>query len=525
MKKLVAVSVMAWLCHMQSAEAGVPAWCKDYASNYRYDLKDLSSKDVGDRIIPTFVGAACNPDSEVEARKADIEKARQAWGKKLGMNEADWADAVAWANVQARPESFRSPSTKDLAKMTPVDQYIAVKEGFSENGTPFNNAVYLADMFEPNLSEVGRLAYIEECIYETRMDMADNAVQFAACQGDIDAFDPAKFAAQLRMDTANKGEHRMELRLLAYGLPTRLKKHAENVAKVHAKDEAYKKLWDAAKKGRADWATLFGGNKDLLALAQRMDTYQFTKSRKAFEGCEEATTTALRAAITAKVPAKLFKDQKDVRMSPHEGVAKGVGAAMLDIPEVAFVAGPYIICNDTTGTTEFLSYFLDNVPGQRGPRAAAFTEIMKAKIVLDDMNAKINYPSVRPPYARSHGAITSTGAVVKSVKLVNDVLIVESMPLPVKVNTCQKSHRTNRISRINGDGSIEYETICDKWGVVIHNDAWGDFEINKSFQSVLKKGVLFSSVNGSGKQGADLLALWPKKDAALPTMVLGAPVK
>src|SRR5687767_10096662 len=130
---------MTWLCHMAPASAGVPDWCKDYSSDYRYDLKDLSSKDVGDRIITTFVGAACKPDAEVEANRADIEKARAAWGKKLGMNDADWVDAVAWANVGARPSSMGRDdvSTKDLAAFTPVDQYVAITEGFSFNGSPF----------------------------------------------------------------------------------------------------------------------------------------------------------------------------------------------------------------------------------------------------------------------------------------------------------------------------------------------------------------------------------------------------
>ena len=440
---------------------------------------------------------------------------------------ADWADAVAWANVGARPSSFgrEMQSTKDLAASTPIDQYIAIREGFSFNGSPFSNAVYLTDMFEPNLTEVGRLGYIEECINSTSPD-PDSAVKYAICQGDLEAFDLTKFHAQLRTDTAHKGEHKMALRLIAYELPARLKEHAANVAKIYAKDEAYKKLWDAAKKGRADWAALFGGNKELLSLAQRMDTYHFSKSRKAFDGCAETTTAALHAAITAKVPAKLFKGKKDIRRDPYEGVAKAVGPAMLDIPEIAFVAGPYIICHNDTGAAEFLSYYIDNVPGQRGPRAGAFTEITKAKIVLDDMSASISYStSWNHPFGRSHGSLASTGAVVKSVKLVDDALIVTSEAIPMKRDECLQSRRTNRISRINSDGSLSYETICDKWGVVTYNDSWGDFKILKSYQKVLKKGVLFSSVGGANGKAADILALWPKKDAKLPTMVLGAPVK
>ena len=525
MKKLVAVGVMAWLCHIGSASAGVPAWCKDASFNDSYDLKDLSKPDIDDAddVIKTFAMASCKPSAEVEANKAAIDKARQAWGKKLGMTEADWADAVAFANTDGRPEDPQL-STKDIASYTAMDQYVTIKEGLS--GGSFSNPVYLTDMLEPNLTEVGRLAYIKKCIGGNTLDVTDLAVPFAICQGDIDAFDPAKFAVQLRGDTAHPGETKMKLRLLAYALPAKLKEHAANVAKIYAKDEAYKKLWDAAKKGRADWAALFGSKATLLALATKMDTYFFTKSRKAFEGCAETTTAALHAAITAKVPAKLFKGKRDVRRELYEGVAKAVGPSMLDIPEIAFVAGPYIICHDKTGTAEFLSYYIDNVPGQRGPRAAAFTGITQAKIVLDDMSAKIRYEtSWGHPFARSHGSLASTGAVVQSVKLENDVLVVVSAPLPVKIDVCLSSRQTNRLSRIYYSGRVEYESICDKWGTKVINDAWDPFKIHKSHQKMLKKGVLFSMVRGDSDKGGDILAVWPSKDAALPTHVLGAPVK
>ena len=46
MNKLVAVGAVAWLCHMGSASAGVPDWCKDASFDDRYDLKDLSSQDI-----------------------------------------------------------------------------------------------------------------------------------------------------------------------------------------------------------------------------------------------------------------------------------------------------------------------------------------------------------------------------------------------------------------------------------------------------------------------------------------------
>jgi len=521
--KLVAVGAVAWLCHMGSASAGVPDWCKDASFDDRYDLKDLSSQDI-DNVVSTYAMAACKPTAEAEANKANIDKGRAAWGKKLGMTDGDWADAVAYANVDER-SSDPQLSTKDIAKMTPIDQYVAVREGFSENGSRFENPVYLADMFEPNLTELGRLAFIEECTQTPRMEMHDHAVPFAICQADIDAFDAAKFATQIRTSNAHKPEQKMRLRIQAYKLPALLKEHAENIKKIYAKDEAYKKLWDAAKKGRAEWATTFGGNKALLDLAQRMDTYKFTKSRKAFEGCDKDTTAALNAAITAKVSASMFKEQQDIRKDPFAGVATVVGPLMLDIPEIAFVAGPYIICQPERGTAEFLSYYIDKVPGMRGPRGAAFTAITKEKVVLDDMDAKISYPSDwNHPFSASHGAMGSAGGTIKSVKAEDDMLTVELEKLIVKRKECVQSHRTNRLARINRDGSLDYELICDKMGIVSYDETWAPFKINKAYASQLKKGVRFSSVRAD-KGGADILAVWPSKTAPLPTLVLGAPVK
>lgn len=524
MKKFVAVCLLVWLGHEGAASAAGPDWCKS-ASSANYELKDLSSQDV-ERVISTLAMATCKPTAEATANKAAIEKSRQAWGKKLGMNDSDWADAVAFANVDGRP-SDPALSTKDLAKLTPIDQYVAIRVGFSDNGAPFENYVYLADMLESNLTEVGRLGYIEACTHSPSSPDEGDAVRFAICQGDIDVFDAAKFSTQLRSDTAHKPEQKMRLRLQAYELPAKLAEHRKAVEQIYAKDAAYKKLWDAAKKGRAAWKATFASQQDLLALALTMDTFQFSRSRKAFEGCAAATEKALHATVTAKVPAKLFADAKDIRMDPYAGVAKAVGAKMLDIPELAFVAGPYIICHGQRGSAEFLSYFLDNIPGQRGPRAGAFTEITRTPIVLDDMNAKINYStSWNHPFSRGHGSLGSAGGAVKTVKETDGVLVVALEKLLVKRKECVQSHRTNRITRINRDGTLDYELVCDKMGVRTYDETWADFRIDPAYKSVLKPGVLFSAVqHEDSSKGADILALWPKKDAALPTMVLGAPVK
>jgi hypothetical protein len=447
------------------------------------------------------------------------------------MTEADWAEAVAFANVGERPGDIQI-SGKDLAAMSALDQYQVIRNNMrSVNGygSGFDQADYLADMFEPNLTEAGRLAFIERCIDYPAATYIP-VVIFAQCQADIDAFDKAKLAQQISADKLHPGEHKLALRLRAYTMPARLKEHAAKVQKVFATDAGYKKLWDAAASGRAAFASTLGKNAELLALATRMDSAFFFQSRKMYDGCEAPTQEALTKIISSKVPASMFKGAGRDMPKPRDSTDKDDGSVgskvapvMIDIPELAFITGPYAQCHKKSPTASFLTSALYYVPGYRGPRRAALTAMTKEKVVLDDMKATIDYPKAGQPYIEGLGGVSSAGGVVKSVRVEGDVLLVSLEKLLVKREECVQSHRTNRVTRINGDGSLSYELICDKMGSVTYDDTPADFRIEKKFQPLLKKGVQFSAV-GSGVLGA-VLAIWPKKGAPVPTIVLGAEVK
>lgn len=508
------------------AFAGVPAWCKDASfGSDRYDLKDLSAKDPRDVVI-AFAKAVCAPTPEAEAGAAEIEKARQAWSRKLNMTEADWADAVAYAKSDYRSERIEF-STKNLAQFTPIDQYKAITDGFPRPGgnAPFDDPFYIADALDNHLSEVGRFGYILECLKLGGQSVTTiPSVTWALCQGDIDRFDAAKFADEVRSDTAHGGELRMAMRLRLLELPAMLKDHAAAVAKLFAKDEAYKKVFDVVAKARAEWAAGVGANTKLIELAQALDTGALSQSRKAFEGCEDKTAAALAAEVS-RIPAKAFAGMKDIRDDPFKGFAAGAGPVLMAIPAVSLASMPYILCHAKSGTADFLAAYLQDTPGYRGPRTAAISKVMAEKIVLDDMNARVEYPPFGSrPYSRSHGSIGSAGGVVATSKVADDVLAVDLEKSLVKRKECIKSHRTNRISRILPDGKIEYEEICDETGMVTHDTTWGTFKIKKDYAPLLKKGVVFSSVNSHDK-GADVIAIWPSKNAELPSQVLGAAVK
>ncbi|MEJ7599963.1 MAG: hypothetical protein WKG01_18800 [Kofleriaceae bacterium] len=537
MTKLIAASVVAMLGHVGTASAGVPGWCKDASSETSYNLKDLSSTEVL-KVISTLALATCKPTPEARAAAAQIEASRQAWGKKLAMIDADWADAVAYAQASTSGRGVPPApvlSLKDYATATPLDQYAAIasKVRIDAGGdVEFQDTDYAADMFEPNLSEVGRFAFVEACVDYKPYALAAPA-RFAQCQGDLDGFDRTKFATQLRGDTAHPEAraYKMYLRWQVYTLPQRMAKHAEEVKKIVTKDPDYKKWWTAAAAGRAQFAATVGTNKALMALATKMDGAFIVQSRKLMEGCEAATEAALQKAVAEKVPASAFKDaprdmprEKYDYMGPSDrkdppNFGDFAGPVLADIPELMFALGPYLECHksgDVLGT--YVKGLFKLTPGYRGPRRAALAAVMREKIELDDLNDKVTYPYGAQPFDIGN-AFGTQGGVVASLKEEGEYVTVSFEKKSGKEKACVQSHYTKRVLRVNSDGSLSYELLCDKWGMVEYDDTPADMRVSKLFKPLLRKGVQFS------RFGDVVVAVWPSKSAKVPSHILGVQVK
>ena len=286
----------------------------------------------------------------------------------------------------------------------------------------------------------------------------------------------------------------------------------------------YKKMFDIAAAGRAEWAAGLGKNTKLLELVQRMDSAVWSKSRKQYEGCEDTTAAALSAAVS-KVPASTFKKMKDERFDPFGGFAKTAGPVLVAVPEVSLAAMAFILCQPNSGTGDFLAYYLQETVGFRGPRTTAFSRLLGEKFTLDDMNERLYWPGSQRTYGRSGGVVGSAGGVIATTKVEGKLLTVTLERFLVKSEECIESHPTNRISRVLPDGKLEYEQKCDKTGIVTHDETWGDFKIRKVYAPLLKKGVKFSAVNGRDDDGADVLVVWPDKKTEMPSWLLGGKLK
>ncbi len=504
-----------------------PEWCKGATFSGELDLGELASTDPTE-VVVALAHATCAPTAQAEAHRAEIERSRKAWGKTLGMADGDWADVIAWANAgEGRNVELRL-STKDVTKFTPIDQYVAITEGFPRPGGNGNyrDAIYVSDALESSLGEVGRYAFIKSCLATAR-DVGSSsppAATWALCQVDLDRLDLAKLHEELSADTAHRGDLKMALRFELRDLPRRLEEHARAVQAAWQLDPVYEQMFAAAKAGRLEWEATLGKDQKLLELAQQMDSAVWAASRRQLEGCQEKTAAALEAAV-AKVPASTFKGMQDERNDLFGGFAKNAGPALLAVPEVNLAAAAYVLCQPSTGTGDFLAYYLGETVGHRGPRSAGFSRMLAEKLTLDDLNARLEWPETSRPYRRVGGSMGSAGGVVASTKIDGDFVIVTLERLIVKRNECVESHRTNRISRILADGTIEYELVCDKMGIVSHDRTWADFKIRKAFAPLLEPGVKFSSVLGKDDLGTDVIALWPNKAAETPSWLVGARVK
>ena len=503
----------------EEAEAGVPAWCK--GKTFDANSSDLNAlkRTEPDYVVRAIAQTMCSTSEEVVQHQATIDKARQAWSKKLGMTDADWSDAVEFVDNRDGEFPKIELSTKVIAQMTPMDQYKLIREGVSDR---LEHPLYAADMFEPNLSEVGRLALIEWCLKE-RVEHS-YVHQHAACQGDIDAWNAGKFATQLRSDTAHDGATRMLLRLRALELQSALKEYADARTKLIKQDETYKQVFDAGARGRADWAKGVGTNKALLDLVSATESAHLSGSRKLYGDCKTTTAAALSKAVGA-LPAKTFEGMHDVRMDPTEGFAAKAAPVLVTTPEVNLAATAFVLCDPKTHTADWLASFLQEVPGYRGPRAAAAAEVLNTKFEFDDVNAnKLTNPELRGrPFARSGGAASSAGGVVAKVTPGKESASVALKKTKVKRLQCLQVKYSNRVTRIRSDGSLEYAGTCLKSGMVTVDTTWEDFKIRSEFVPLLKPGVVFSAIGSDTAQ--DVIAIWANADAKTPSIVLGAKLK
>lgn len=516
--------VVMFIALAAAPAAAAPAWCKPGNDGLSQDdVERTHDADVANA-VQAIVSASCKGSNEAygkgQAEKhAAVDKARAELGAKLGISEAEWADAKAF--VDANRELKAELSTKSLATLTPVDQYVAIV------GDYHSDPVYTADALDAHLTETGRLGLLQWCLKQTPVTHESDALMsWGACEYDVKHFDVKKLFAEVAADTAHPAAARFALRVRGLQMASvELPKLVAEENKLFAKDATYKKPFADALAARDAWKKTVGANAKLLALAEQMDSGIMFDSRKAMDGCEAATFEALAAAAST-FPAKAFDDMHDSSdyRQPDKGFAHKAAITLQANPELDVAAIAYMQCQPKRGLSQYLAYVVDPIPGQRGPRMAAITLYRLTDYKFDDSKAEPRLPpNGGRPWANITTEFMSSGGVVKTVKKDGDHLKVSVEKTSMTQIDCVQEHWGNRVIGIDSNGKYVYQLICDKEAPVVHDTTPGDFEISAEYEKMLKPGVVFSAVRAGKPQ--QVLAVWADKKAKLPSWVLGGAVK
>lgn len=514
----VAASFFSVLAGSSSvAFADGPAWCAKYDGRDGGWDKDIMTGKDARWVIYNIVGAYCKPDDETKTMTKELESAKKKWSAKLDMADQDWADAAEWAsldqssrmNTDVKHEKKRAWST-----MTPGQQFALIDFDFNEDG-----AAYAADALGSKLSELGRYAYIKQCL-KAKDD--EQAAVWAMCQPDIDAFDKKRFSNELRMDTGITGAERMEIRLRFESFDAELKQHAEDVKKLQAKDGGYATMFKTAAQGAADFTAK--ADPELVKLMADMDDARATNSRKAYDGCSDRAWPAWKKAVSS-IPAKKFANFK--REPGDENLIVQAMAIVIGDPNGYLATEALYICEGLGGDRNNMSYFIKAAgntssrwPGFRGPRTSALTSMMLNGVTLDDRDAKIDYPDVRHAWMDQNMSSGGGGrGVVAKVDIKGDMATVTFKKEFEKQEQCTNWKSSNRITQITSSGSVIYESWCTASKSVTVDTSFPPQKVKARYVEGLKPGMAWSSTEDVGG------VAYPKNGAKLPSLFSGAVLK
>lgn len=534
-----AIPLLAALGYVPAAAASVPAWCSAIG-NSRIDtdnnIKDAVDDQEPRNALKNIVGKLCKPDAEVREHMSDFDAARQRWSRRLDLTESDWADVADYAtlgqgermsgevhiNTNGEEVGIGHSLKRAWSAFDALDQYAMLRADAGASGDFALDHNYLADALGPRLSEVGRFAYVRDCI--TRSD--HGPVHWAMCQGDIALLDLKKLAAELRANKAYKGADKMRIRIEVDALKADLDKHAAKIKKLIASDAGYAKLFEAGAAARKEWEGRYKTDAALLELVNAMDDARATNSRKAFAGCEEKVWAAWKTAVSA-LPAKKFEGMHDEREQAKNFIEPAMGPLIND-PGVYLAAVALNTCM-TVGQerdakhdvlTRALGDAMQRWPGFRGPRTATQSAILASGIALDDRDAKLEYPNVSRDFAGGGGSRSGGGnGVVAKLKPSGKTTVIEFKKQLVKQVQCAQVKVGRRITQIRSDGTLVYETTCVKNETVTVDKSDAPQTVNPRYLTGVKPGMFVSVVEDV------VTAVWAKPGATTPSMVFGVAVK
>jgi hypothetical protein len=492
------------------------------------DLDHFNKDGDVQRGLKAVVGGMCNAETTSDSEWAALDEAYRKLSARFGLSEDDWADVVDWALTKDGMNDTgvgRSDAKKVWSKYDPVDQYAGIEHNFVQAGNKYGHVepAYFVDALGSNLTETGRLGWISWCMGQSN---DDRAVIWAMCQGDIDAFDGKKVAAELRTAKDRSGYDRMSIRLVLDRVTGQLAKHAADVKKLIASDPIYGQMFDIAKKERAGWKP----NPELLALDVAMEDAMVSQSRRASEGCAETTLKALLSSVS-KIPAKTFtlhRKADEEAMIFFGKMTDVIASGLLSQPDSFLAANAYAMCQDMTGSKShdapLITSLVRNAGGEwagfRGPRTAAQTRIFQANLQPDARDARIDFPQIERDWFgdRDGGGWRGSYGTVTKVSSKGGKIRIEFQKKKHQEYVSLNCKKTGRIQAIRANGDVVYEETCSDSKLITSMEGPDPVDVSAEQGKGVKAGMFVNVVEGY------VLTAWPAK-SDIPVVILGQPVK
>jgi hypothetical protein len=386
-----------------------------------------------------------------------------------------------------------------LASWTPIQQWLSTRRSVERHGYGSNAGMLVfADELGPNLSELGRVAVIDNC-FEYVKSSAEDALMWALCGPDVKAFDAKKLETQLKAEGIAPEDARDILRDVN-DLLARAKKTGAAVEEAAKDDPGVAALLKVYESATAEWNAYLGKNKDAHAryLALKDAVRSGKSNHKGFGGCWEATRPAFVKLVKGtKFPWELSGDYLPGYMS-----------VVITSPESWITAASHAMCAYSVHEGgEALAAAALVQPGgvyRVGPRSLALAKVLDPAFKVKFSERSLSLDNMRSSWRRAQIKVTSINDIkaimtprqgtIAGVKHDKETDATKISFKGDTVDACLNWKTTNRIQSRAVNGDPIYERVCTKRGKVANQEE--ATEVPTRFADGLAAGVDVMIVGG-----------------------------
>jgi hypothetical protein len=452
-------------------KAGQPAFCADYGMATSKDIKLEPFADIDNprhdwKLDATdFAEVMCATSGKNFELRPKVIALHAKWMQAHGLDEKDWL--LVLGERMGRHGTGQSYATLP----GPISQMPE---------TAHDAGYHTLDRLGSRASMLARVSFVERCL--NGIDFKQNLLRAVLCT--TEPLDAAKGYAEIDATAGLNAHTRFYLRQTVRNTVNGQTAKRGELAKVANEDPGVAKLIAIAEAQHKEWATPSAARTKVIKLVEAMEAATSAGKTSAFAGCEDTTRAAWTDIVKAtELPAI---DQSEVLAT--------MVAAVFKTPEPYLAYRALELCaagvdaKISSGTDMFGSAYK-----RRGARSGAIAAWMAqaGDIKFDTKELKIaTLLSLFGSNGGSTGSRVSVGTIDKVVA--NGARVAVSFKQDIiEVEDCIASKQTNRILRIESNGTVTYAHDCTKWGMVKVDRRPEAVTFSGLVASGLKPGMLF----------------------------------